>query len=401
VEIRKKSNNRSPGLQIELKIWIRGLAHTSLPNARLHEDLKRINFHRASANSLHCTLLKLQNLETMKKPDCLFPPSLLFCRSLFALKPAFLACLLLVTSFIFSQSNTQLHHIKPKWKLGDQKRVHTESVSKIFIKDSLLTNTEATANYNIKVIDTVKSYTLLYSHESNSVDIQTKSSVSGLDSGLNFFTRIIKKIEKETNAFKYELLVDKNTGQAFKVKNEDEYLKMIQQAAATMIDEMGENKGKTSAQIDSMKQKVIAYFKLAEPKILATAINEFNYMMQPYSYTFPYNSTVSQKAMVHDVNALGEFGGIEMPAVITISSNQHGGSLTIETGTDYDKDFLLEQIKKKYKNMNELTTSDIFLSEVVETVFTTSNSWVVSHKSNVVFKIKEVKVINETTVSFQ
>jgi hypothetical protein len=51
--------------------------------------------------------------------------------------------------------------------------------------------------------------------------------------------------------------------------------------------------------------------------------------------------------------------------------------------------------------MNELTTSDIFLSEVVETVFTTSNSWVVSHKSNVVFKIKEVKVINETTVSFQ
>jgi hypothetical protein len=150
-----------------------------------------------------------------------------------------------------------------------------------------------------------------------------------------------------------------------------------------------------------MKQKVIAYFKLAEPKILETAINEFNYIMQPYSYTFPYNSTVSHKAMLHDVNAMGEFGDIEMPAVLTISSKKHDNSLTIQTDTDYDKDFLLEQIKKRHKNTSDLTTSDIFMSEKVETIFTTTNSWMVSHKSNVVFKMKEVKVINETIVSFQ
>jgi hypothetical protein len=222
-----------------------------------------------------------------------------------------------------------------------------------------------------------------------------------LDSVVNFFTEMIKKIEKETSVFKYELLVDKNTGQAFKVKNGDKYLKMIEQVTSTMIDELGEKKGKTNTQIDSMKQKVIAYFKLAEPKILETAINEFNYIMQPYSYTFPYNSTVSHKAMLHDVNAMGEFGDIEMPAVLTISSKKHDNSLTIQTDTDYDKDFLLEQIKKRHKNMSDLTTSDIFMSEKVETIFTTTNSWMVSHKSNVVFKMKEVKVINETIVSFQ
>jgi hypothetical protein len=105
--------------------------------------------------------------------------------------------------------------------------------------------------------------------------------------------------------------------------------------------------------------------------------------------------------MIHDVNALGEFGDIEMPAVLTISSKKHNESLTIQTDTDYDKDFLLEQIKKKHKNMGDVTTSDIFLSEKVETIFTTANGWMVSHKSNVVFKMKEVKVINETIVSFQ
>jgi hypothetical protein len=316
-------------------------------------------------------------------------------------KIAFAVCLLLLSNLIFSQSNTQLHQIKPKWKLGDQKRIHTESVSRIFIKDSLLNNTEVTANYTIKVIDTVENFTLLYSNEPNSIDIATKSPSPKLDSVVNFFTEIIKKIEKETSAFKYELLVDKNTGQAFKVKNSDKYLKIIEQVASTMIDELGAKKGKTNAQIDSMKQKVIAYFKLAEPKILETAINEFNYIMQPYSYTFPYNSTVSHKAMLHDVNAMGEFGDIEMPAVLTISSKKHDNSLTIQTDTDYDKDFLLEQIKKRHKNMSDLTTSDIFMSEKVETIFTTTNSWMVSHKSNVVFKMKEVKVINETIVSFQ
>jgi hypothetical protein len=51
--------------------------------------------------------------------------------------------------------------------------------------------------------------------------------------------------------------------------------------------------------------------------------------------------------------------------------------------------------------MSEVTTSDIFLSEKVESIFTTANGWIVSHKSNVVFQLKEVKVINETIASFQ
>jgi hypothetical protein len=313
----------------------------------------------------------------------------------------YIVCLLSLSNSTFSQSGKQLHQIKPKWKLGDQKSVHTATISRIFIKDSLLNNTEVRGKYSIQVIDTVKNYTLSFSNEPSLVGIETTSSTPKLDSVVNNFIGLIKNIEKETNTFKYELFVDKNTGQAFKVKNSDEYLKVVQQVASSMIDELGKMKAKKATEIDSMKQKVIAYFKLAEPKILETVINQFNYLMQAYSYTFPYNSTISQKTMVHDVNALGEFGGIEMPAVLTISSKKNNNSLVIETDTDYEKGFLLDLIKKKYKNMSDLTTSDIFLSEKVEAVFTTTNSWMVSHKSNVVLKMKELKVINETIVSFQ
>jgi hypothetical protein len=105
--------------------------------------------------------------------------------------------------------------------------------------------------------------------------------------------------------------------------------------------------------------------------------------------------------MVNDVNAMGEFGDIEMPAIITTSSKKNDDKLIVQTDTDYDKDFLLEQIKKKYKNMNDLTTADIFLSEKTETLFTTTTNWIVSQKSDVVFKTKEIKVINATSVKFQ
>lgn len=313
----------------------------------------------------------------------------------------YIVCLLLLSDSIFSQSGKQLHQIKPKWKLGDQRRVHTTSSSRIFIKDSLVNSTEVTGNYSIRVIDTVKNFTLSYSSEPGSTGIETRSSAPMVDSAVNFFAGIIKYIEKETNSFKYELLVDKNTGQAFKVKNGEEYLKMVGQVTANMIDELGKKKGKTSTQIDSMKQIVMAYFKSAEPKILETTINEFNYLMQAYSYSFSYNATISQKTMVHDVNALGAFGDTEMPAVLTISSKQQNNSLIVQTVTDYDKAFLLEQAKKKYRNMSGLTASDIFLSEKTEALFTTKNNWMVSHKSEVVFEMKEVKVMNETVVTFE
>lgn len=317
------------------------------------------------------------------------------------MKHFLLAIFLLLSNISFSQSNKQLHHIKPKWKLGDIKKVHTESYTKVFIKDSLFNNTEATADYYVKVIDTIKNYTILYYGEPNSLDIKTNTTIPKVDSAVNIFTNIIKNIEKETKIFQYEMLVDKNTGQAFKVKNSDKLLKLIEKITSTMIDEFGEKLGETSIQTDSMKQKLVSIFKIKEPKILETIINEYNYIMGAYSLTFPYNSSVSQKAMVHDVNAMGEFGDIEMPAVITTSSKKSDDNLIVNTDTDYDKEFLLEQIKKKYKNMNDLTITDIFLSEKTETLFTTSTNWIVSQKSDVVFKTKEVKVINATSVKFQ
>lgn len=312
----------------------------------------------------------------------------------------FVICLLL-SNFVFGQSVKQLHKIKPGWDLGDFKKVHTESFTKIFIKDSLFNNTEATADYDFKVIDTINNYTLLYYSEPNSLDIKSNSSNPKVDSAVNILTRITKSIEKETKDFQYEMLVDKNTGQAFKVKNSDDFLKRVQDATFKMIEEFGEKKGIATIQVDSMKQKIVSYIKLNEPKIFETMINEFNYIMRAYALRFPYNSSISQKALIHDVNAMGEFGDIEMPAVITTSSKKDVNSLTIQTDIDYDKDFLLEQLKKKYKEMEGLTTSDIFLSEKQETRFTTKNNWIDSQTSSIVFKTKKMKVINETHISFQ
>lgn len=279
--------------------------------------------------------------------------------------------------------------------------VHTVTRNQIFIKDSLINNTEAISNYSLKIIDTAKYFTLLYANEPNSLDIASKSTIPEADTVINLMTNLIKRIEKESEAFKYELLVDKNTGLAFKVKNAEQFSKMITKLTGAMIAELAVKMRKSGTQVDSLKQKVSAHLKLAEPKIFETIVNQFNYLMQPYSYEFPYNKTISQKAMIQDVNALGTFGGIEMPATLTITSKKDKNVLTIQTDTDYDKDFLLEQIKKKYKNMSKLTASDIFMSEKNDATFAVTNGWINSHRSNVVFMTKEVKVVNETLVTFK
>ena len=106
---------------------------------------------------------------------------------------------LLLSNFVFSQSNKQLHDIKPNWKLGDTKKVRMESFTKIYVNDSLFNNTEATSYYGIKVVDTIKNYTLLYSNVPNSLDIKSSSSIPEADSVGDFLASMIKKIEKRKN----------------------------------------------------------------------------------------------------------------------------------------------------------------------------------------------------------
>lgn len=312
--------------------------------------------------------------------------------------------LILVLSFsniVLGQSNKGLYQISPKWKLGDIKRVHTESISKIFIKDSLLNNTRASAEYGIKVIDTIKNYTLLYFNELSPIKIESTSSIPAMDSAINILKEITKVIEQESASFKYKILVSKKTGLAFEIKNGDELLKNTDSALSILINELGSKRGKTKTQIDTMQQRATSLSKMNHSKILQTVINQINYIMQPYSYRFSYNSTISQKAMISDVNVLSEFGNIEMPATLTISSKEtENNTLTVLTDTDYDKAFVLEQIKKKRKSLGDVKPSDIFLSEKVETVFALGNNWIIKHTSNVNFELKDVKVMNQSMISF-
>lgn len=101
----------------------------------------------------------------------------------------------------------------------------------------------------------------------NSLDIKSSSSIPEADSVGDFLASMIKKIETETKYFEYEILVDKNTGQALRIKNEENFLSLIEKVVSKMMVEYGEKVGKTKAQIDSMNQKIVGYYKLMEPKI--------------------------------------------------------------------------------------------------------------------------------------
>lgn len=337
----------------------------------------------------------------MNNPQIVFSPY----KKLFSyfknLSVKILCCFSLLCNSSFGQTTHQLSKLTPKWKLGDEKVASNITSTKIFYKDSLINSTQAISKYRIKVIDTVKNYTIQFANLPNTMEIETKIANPALDSTTRFITNIIKKLEKNISAFPYEFYVNKSTGQAIEVKNADKFLQHIQELTTIIFIQLNDSMQELKIPIDSLKQIVSNQIKNAEPKILETMINEFNYLMQPYSYEFKLNSSISQKTMIHDVNALGEFGDVEMPAILTISSKKQDNILTISTNTDYDKNVLLEEIKKKYQNMNHITISDIVLTEKVEAQFSIKNSWIIAHKSNIVFKTKEVHLINETIVKFE
>src|SRR5690606_27551537 len=146
----------------------------------------------------------------------------------------------------------------------DQKKIQSESKTLVFIEDSLINKTIGTANYKIKVIDTAMNYTIQYTTESDLIDIETQISLTELDSTVNHFIDIIKRIAKETEGFNYELLVDKTSGQAFEVKNGDQYLIKVGEITSKIIDEMVALKASVINQSDSLKQNVKDYFKSVE-----------------------------------------------------------------------------------------------------------------------------------------
>lgn len=297
---------------------------------------------------------------------------------------------------LVSAQEDEFFQVTPDWKIGDSRTVHVEEKTTTFIEDTVFSYMNMVSDYSIEVVDVKDHYTLLYSQSSD--DFNVKSSSDSLD---NFIVKITKLVEKKLDGFEYKIVVNKETGLAFDVMNSDELMSKMKVAIHEVVEEIGKQKGKTETEIKEAQVGLEGYITPMAPQMIETVINGVNYLFQAYSYTFPLDDVVVQDITTYDVNAMGAFGTTEFPATQTLESISSEDRLVIKTSLDYDKEFLLEQMKKKSNSTKDLTVDDLYISEKENVIIDLNSTWIEKHVSDVEFRLPNVKVINHGTIEFR
>ncbi len=304
---------------------------------------------------------------------------------------------LLISAFSIAQE-VDLYQITPSWSIGDSRTIHTETETTTYVDDTVFTYAKVTGDYKITVVDTVDVYSVKYAQFANDLDVELHTIN---DSVTNFAMDLMKKIQNKIAYLEYIVSIDKETGLATEIQNSKKLNDKVLKMTLEIIDDMGKERGKSASEVKAFQDNIVIFLDSLTPQMNQTVINSVNYLMQAYSYGFPIEETYQQEISAHDINAMGVFGTTEFPAIMTINSQETEDELIIYTSTDYDKEFLLKQMKKLSTNMDHFTTKDLFISEREQITIDLYTTWIKEHVSSVEMKIPKVRVVENSIIQFR
>jgi hypothetical protein len=311
---------------------------------------------------------------------------------------ATLTIILLLISLISSAQEVELFQITPKWSIGDERHVHTETKSTTYVNDAVYSEVDVVADYTIAVIGIEDHYTLSYTQESGDLEVDANF---GNDSVTNIIMDLIKKVENRAAHLEFIVSVDKETGGAYEIQNSEEINATMKTIILELVTDIGKSNDLSSEKIESLPSLLQPIIDSLIPQMNQTILNSINYLFQAYSYSFPLNSTYEQDMMAHDINAMGVFGTTEFPAILTLNSQEDGNQIQISTSTAYDKSFLLAQMKNNSEYIEDITEDDLLILESDQVVIDLNSTWILEHLSTVRFQMPGVKVIENSLMRFE
>lgn len=294
--------------------------------------------------------------------------------------------------------NNKLTSLKVNWKINDFRKIHTESTTKTYIKDSLINETKVTSNYTIRVIDTAKFYKIKFTQ--SATDLTNTNEFKNSNQATQKLLTMMNVVMKGLEGFEYLVLVDKQTGEAKEVVNATELMDSVKAKLYNVVYDMGMKKGKSLQQIDSVTNVAFNGMKSKENEMIQTLLNSISLMFQCNSYKYIINGKHEEDLLVYDVNAMGIFGAEEFPAKQIIQTTKNdNGTLKIRRNLLYDKAFLLQKIKEKNKRLDNVSEDKIVIKEVEDYLLDIKSSWLINSASEVEFSTPDVKVLmlNKTT----
>ncbi|XOV67302.1 MAG: hypothetical protein ACFHU9_16930 [Fluviicola sp.] len=302
----------------------------------------------------------------------------------------------LVAGSLCAQGDVELYSIIPDWKKGEKRTITSETVSIIYVSDTVFQETNVSATHYIEVIEVEPLIKLRAFQKQNRVDFETESVMPGVDKKLN---DLVEELTYALEEVEFILEFDPELGQVTQLLNEDEVISLMKEAAIIFVNNLlpedltKEEKEKSVAQYELM----VSSFK---DQMVQTFVNGINVSLQPYSFNYPIDGeTHSEEILTYEVNAIDPSVTDPVPAVLHITGIEEGNSIKVRTTTDYDIDNILAQLKRTRKNVN-LDSEKWNITDESTFSINLNTTWIEEMNSSIECTFENIRVLDTTKVVY-
>ncbi|MFA7274582.1 MAG: hypothetical protein WC044_11985 [Crocinitomicaceae bacterium] len=293
----------------------------------------------------------------------------------------------------------ELFQVSPRWKVGDHRKVHTETSTKVIYDDSLVSNTRNVYDIQMKVLSTSDQYLMSYISKDFLGTYIVEKREGAKSASQDKFRAVLSEAEIEFGAAEFKIQIDQKTITALEIKNGLEIAKKVEYHAKKKIKEWGELEHKSAEEILAVEMEFGKEWAEIIPKIQQAILSKTTNLFSAYNLAFPMNSSIVQKVLTHDITASSKSDTL-FPAEMKMETVEVNDKLIVKTNLDYDKEFLLTQLKKSYASLEKVAYKDVSIIEKEEIIFDLNSTWLLQHSTNLHFEIPGMKTMTKSVITF-
>lgn len=309
-------------------------------------------------------------------------------------------CFQLFASATAQDDEPQLPPVE--WKVGDARTVDHLATTRITRNDSVLLSVEAKSRYRLKVLamkDTL--YEVEFQDITLSDDVKVASDAGDMSAMKDMMDRLMTDLQTKLRGFKYVLLVDRATAQAFAVKNEKAMAAFVEEVVMVVLKAFFDD-AKVELKSDERKQldlKLKQLMKDQMPAAMQTVVNSFNYIFQNYGSPYKPNGTQVNEIGLYFVDAI-KYGDQENTAQQVVTAKQTADRLTLDVVMNEDQRRSYEIYVIDEGLEAEVPFSKFSSIQKSNTVFDRETTWVMRHEAIVEARLDKMLTVQKEVSVF-
>ena len=315
----------------------------------------------------------------------------------------FLPLILLLSLGSFAQDEVDVKYVDINWRVGTIRNVSQHDTVYILSGDTVMLAVGGTSNFKIKVVelqDTV--YEIRFKNTTYKRPPQMSSEMGDLSVPNQFVSNIFEDLQEQIASFEYSFLVDKNTGQAFKIKNEEEYIQFAEGIMHTLFNTIVSNIGKDLTLEEKNEMIIKSKQKIRDeaPSMMQTSLNQFNFIFQAYQYPYADGTTIEYETQVEDVEVTdGE--PVFTDALCEVESHVRNNELNLEYKFIYDKEQAYHQSIVLEGLQNEVPIDEFESTQTTDVTIDLGSTWIKKSTANIYTRQGDLRSYQVSTVTIR